>query len=824
MQAMKSLLVCSFLFSFLSISTTATPDTITPSRSMRDGETLVSAGGSFQLGFFSPGTSKGRYLGIWYSVHTETVVWVANRETPLGDSSGVLKVTEKGVLVLLNSTNTIVWSSNSSTTAGNPVSQLMDSGNLVLKEGNETNPDKFLWQSFDYPCDTFLPEMKLGWDLVTGLDRYVSSWRSTEDPSSGQFSLRMDRRGFPQIFVMKGAKIMSRAGSWNGLHFTAYPYSQQTQASPASEYEFVLNKDEVYYEYRLLNTSTFSRYMLNPSGTSARFTWVYRTHSWEQSSTFQADQCENYALCGAYTSCSVNVSPICACLKGFVPKSPKDWNSGYWSDGCVRKIPLACSSGDGFLNYTGVKLPDTSSSWYDKSMSLKECSGLCLNNCSCTAYANLDIREGGTGCLLWFGNLTDMTQFTSGGGQDLYVRMAASELDHIEEKSKFNKKKLPGILISSAVFLVVTLLIGLILYIRNKKLRNQGVRSIDCTKDYLGEDREDMELTPLFDLSTVAKATNDFSSSNKLGEGGFGPVYKGTLIGGKEIAVKRLSKNSGQGMIEFKNEVKLIARLQHRNLVKLLGCCVQEEEKILIYEFMPNKSLDFFIFDQEGQKLLDWPTCFHIIGGIARGLLYLHQDSRLRIIHRDLKASNILLDNDMNPKISDFGLAKTFGSDQSRGNTKRVVGTYGYMSPEYAVDGVFSMKSDVFSFGVILLEMLSRKKNRGFSHPDHHLNLLGHAWKLWIQDKQLELIDTMLYDSCNISEVLRCLHVGLLCVQRVPEDRPNMSYVVLMLSSDITLPPPKQPGFYTERSVPESPSRKRPFSVNYLSTTVIEAR
>ncbi|XP_021831808.1 G-type lectin S-receptor-like serine/threonine-protein kinase At4g27290 [Prunus avium] len=319
---------------------------------MRDGETLVSAGGSFQLGFFSPGTSKGRYLGIWYSVDTETVVWVANRETPLGDSSGVLKVTEQGVLVLLNSTNRI----------------------------------------------------------------------STDDPAPGEFSVRMDRCGLPQVVTMKGAKIMARVGSWNGLYVTGYPYPH-----PIFGYEFVFNKDEVYYEYRLLNTSMFLRYMLNPSGIAQRFRWVYQTHSWELSSTFQADQCGNYALCGAYTSCNINVSPICACLKGFILKSPKDWNSGDWSDGCVRKIPLACSYGDGFLKYTGVKLPDTSSSWFDKSMSLKECKGLCLANCSCTAYANLDIREGGTGCLLWFGNLTDIRQFTSGGGQDLYVRMAASE-------------------------------------------------------------------------------------------------------------------------------------------------------------------------------------------------------------------------------------------------------------------------------------------------------------------------------------------------------------------------------------------------------------
>ncbi|XP_034212745.1 G-type lectin S-receptor-like serine/threonine-protein kinase At4g27290 [Prunus dulcis] len=838
MQALRSIFVFYFLFPFLKISTPTTLDTITPNRYIRDGESLVSAGGSFELGFFSPGTSKGRYLGVWYTVDTEAVVWVANRETPLGDTSGVLNVTERGVLVLLNSSNSIVWSSNTSRTAGNPVSQLLDSGNLVVKDGNETNPVNFLWQSFDYLCDTFLPEMKLGWDLVTGLERYVSSWKSTDDPAPGEFSLRIDHRGFPQAVVVKGAKIVASAGSWNGLHFTAYPYPTQTRANPTLEYEFVLNKDEIYYEYRLSKRSTFSRYILNPSGIAQRLTWVRQTHSWELSSTFQAEQCDNYALCGAYASCKMNVSPLCACLKGFVPKSPKEWNSGYWSDGCVRKIPLACSSGDGFLKYTGVKLPDTSSTWFDKSMSLKECKGLCLNNCSCTAYANLDIREGGTGCLLWFGKLIEIREFTSGGGQDLYIRMAASELDQIEKKSKYNKKRLPGILlISSTLFLLGTLIIGLILYRRKKKLRSQakriltfihaeeishpisGVRSMDCRKDCLGQDMG----IPLLNLTTVANATNEFSSSNKLGEGGFGPVYKGTLIGGKEIAVKRLSKDSGQGLREFKNEVMLIGGLQHRNLVKLLGCCIQEDEKILIYEFMTNRSLDFFIFDHEGQKLLDWAACFHIIGGIARGLLYLHQDSRLRIIHRDLKASNILLDNNMNPKISDFGLAKTFGSDQSLGNTKRVVGTYGYMSPEYAVDGIFSMKSDVFSFGVILLEMLSRQKNRGFSNPDHHLNLLGHAWILWIEDKALELIDKTLRDSCTISEVLRCLHVALLCVQRVPEDRPSMSSVVLMLSSDVTLPPPKQPGFYTERSVPESPLSARQCSAN-TSITIIEAR
>ncbi|KAH0986362.1 hypothetical protein GBA52_013539 [Prunus armeniaca] len=772
------------------------------------------AGGTFQLGFFSPGKLTDRYLGIWYTISNEIVVWVANRETPLDDSSGVLKVTDQGVLVLLNSSNGIVWSSNSSKTVDNPVSQLLDSGNLVVKDADETNPDNFLWQSFDYPCDTFLPEMKLGWDFVTGLERYVSSWKSTEDPARGEFSLRMTPHGLPQLVVMKGAKIQTRSGSSNGLRLTG----SISRPNPLSEFEFFLNKDEVYYEYRLLNKSMPSRYTLNPFGIAQWFTWIENTHSWEPFFSTQQDQCEIYAFCGSYSSCNISNAPVCTCLKGFIPKSPEQWYSQNWSDGCVRNTPLSCSYNDGFFKYTSFKLPDTSSSWFDKSKSLKECKGLCLENCSCTSYANLDIREGGSGCLLWFGDLTDIRTFQS-DSQDLYIRLASSELDDIEKKSKFNKKRLAGIVISSVLFLVGMLTVGFIFYIRKKKLRNQVVRR----KDYLGEDREDMEL-PLFDLNTIVHATNGFSSRNKLGEGGFGPVYQGTLIGGKEIAVKRLSKDSGQGTREFKNEVILIAKLQHRNLVRLLGCCTQDDEKILIYEFMANRSLDFFIFDKERAKLLDWPKCFHIIDGIARGLLYLHQDSRLRIIHRDLKASNILLDDNMNPKISDFGLAKIFGGDQSRANTNRVVGTYGYMPPEYAVDGIFSTKSDVFSFGVVLLEILSRQKNRGFWHPDHHLNLLGHAWTLWIQSTPLELIDKSLSDSCTISEVLRCLHVALLCVQQVPEDRPSMSSVVLMLSSEVALLPPKQPGFYTERTLPDDLSRARDLSENNFSTTLLEGR
>ncbi|KAM0051944.1 putative protein kinase RLK-Pelle-DLSV family [Helianthus debilis subsp. tardiflorus] len=368
---------------------------------------------------------------------------------------------------------------------------------------------------------------------------------------------------------------------------------------------------------------------------------------------------------------------------------------------------------------------------------------------------------------------------------------------------KKSSSKLGAAIVAIVVSLVV--IVAIWYYLVLKKRRRRAITSIDL-KDETDESVMITKQSLQFDLGTIEEATTNFSTENKIGEGGFGVVYKGTLPSGLDIAVKRLSKGSGQGALEFKNEVLLLAKLQHRNLVRLLGFCIDAEEKILIYEYVANHSLDFFLFDPTKQVKLDWSTRYKIIKGIARGMLYLHEDSRLRIIHRDLKTSNILLDEEMNPKISDFGMARIVCRSQTQGMTNRIVGTFGYMSPEYAMHGHFSVKSDVFSLGVVLLEIISGKKNTRVSQPGY-ADLLCHAWTMWKNGEPFKIFDSNLVDSISDNEALRCINIALLCVQQDDELRPLMDSVVLMLNSySIPLPVPENPPLVSRRGVSYTPS------------------
>ncbi|KAF8043080.1 hypothetical protein BT93_A1430 [Corymbia citriodora subsp. variegata] len=821
-------------------------DILNQNTTIKDGDLLVSSGKTFALGFFSLSNSSRRYVGIWYyQVSEQTVVWVANRERPISGTSGVLSIDSDGNLMLHEKIGGFpVWSTNVSSASLNysTTAQLMDSGNLVLVQDFSK---RVIWQSFDYPTDTLLPFMKLGLDRKSGLDRFLTSWKSPEDPAPGSCSYRIDPIGNAQLLLYKDGNPYWRARSWTGRRWTGMP---EMTFNFMFNLSYVYEPNEVSLMFGTVNMSIITRLVLNESGSIQKFTWNEKDRRWIGFWSDPKEQCDYYGKCGNNSNCNPYVEDQfdCTCLPGFEPKSQGDWYLRDGSAGCVRKRGVSvCQRGEGFVKVAHVKAPDSSRARVNMSLSLKECQTECLRNCSCTAYAIANESLGGFGCLTWHGDLVDIRTFAYSGG-DLYVRVDAIELARYRKRNTLVKMAMVAMI---SVPALVLMLLGSLMYCllwkrkRERRGRNHLVSvttsstnfdELPGLKDLDSKNRRKTDL-PCFDFGTVAAATSNFSSFNELGQGGFGSVYKGVMNNGTEIAVKRLSIYSGQGNEEFKNELRLIAKLQHRNLVKILGSCIHEDEKLLIYEYLPNKSLDSFLFDETKRSLLDWGKRFEIANGIARGLLYLHHDSTLRIIHRDLKASNVLLDVALNPKISDFGMARICGEDQIEGKTTRVVGTYGYMAPEYAMQGLFSIKSDVYSYGVLLLEIITGQRNSGCYHRSPFCSLIGHVfgmcssqvWELWKEGKCMDIVDQSMDKTYSEEMALRCIQIGLLCVQRYPSDRPTMSTVVFMLgNADVVLPSPKLPAFIDESDyngdIQSACDGK--CSVNRVTITVVEAR
>ncbi|CAI8618088.1 unnamed protein product [Vicia faba] len=547
------------------------------------------------------------------------------------------------------------------------------------------------------------------------------------------------------------------------------------------------NEDEVSILYGVKDPRVLTRMVLEETGHVRRLTWQPSERRWFQIWYGPKEECDDFKQCGSNSNCDpYNADKFeCECLPGFEPKFAREWYLRDGSGGCVRKRNVStCGSGEGFVKVARVKVPDTSKARVNESLGLKECREKCLEDCSCVAYTSEnEVTE--SGCVTWHGDMEDTRTYTQ-VGQDLYTRVDAHELAMYAKHpyGSLGKKGMVAVLVISSC---LVLFIGIIFVYWFVKSRKQWSKrdpkysfrlSFGDSSNQQEFDSTNNSSLPFFDLSSIAAATDSFSLANKLGEGGFGSVYKGILSNGMAIAVKRLSKYSGQGIQEFKNEVVLISKLQHRNLVRILGCCIQGEEKMLIYEYLPNKSLDFFIFDKSKSSELDWRK-------------------------------------------------RMFGGDQIEAITNRVVGTYGYMSPEYAMEGQFSVKSDVYSFGVLLLEIITGKKNSGQYEDNASTNLVGHIWDLWREDKAMEIVDRSLGESFSEFEVQRCIQIGLLCVQDYAVDRPSMSAVVSMLGNDSTLPTPKQPAFIFKKSNYESsnPSTSEGiYSVNDVSMTMIEAR
>ncbi|WZZ28039.1 hypothetical protein YC2023_011440 [Brassica napus] len=686
---------------------------ITTESPLSIGQTLSSSNEIYELGFFSPpDNSQNQYVGIWFKgIIPRVVVWVANREKPVTDSTAHLAININGSLLLLDGKHGVLWSTRESSASNGSRAELSDEGNLIVTDNVS---GRRLWESFENLGDTLLPFSPLTYNLATGEKRVLTSWKSYTDPSRGDFVAHITPQVPSQLFTMRGSTPYYRTGPWAKTRFSGIPLMDETLASPFSFQQDANRSGSFSYVDR---SSKLSRLLITSEGTLMRFRHIGT--EWEVSYQAPANPCDVYGVCGPFGLCIMSDSPKCKCFKGFVPKFPEEWNRGNWTGGCIRRTELDCQGNSTgklanvFHPVANIKPPDFYT--FVSSVDAEDCYQSCLHNCSCLAFAYIR----GIGCLIWNQELIDVMQF-SAGGEILSIRLARSELGRNK-----HKKTILAFAVSISLFVILgSAAYGFYRY----KVKHNAIITTDASEDSWrrkGLKPQDVPGLNFFEMNTIETATNNFSLSNKLGQGGFGSVYKGKLQDRKEIAVKRLSSSSGQGKEEFMNEI------------------------------------------------IDWPKRFSIIQGIARGLLYLHRDSRLKVIHRDLKVSNILLDEKMTPKISDFGLARMYQGTEYQDNTRRVVGTLGYMAPEYAWTGTFSEKSDIYSFGVLLLEIISGEKISRFSYGEEGKTLLAYAWESWYENGGIDLLDKDVANSY----------------------RPNTLELMSLLTTTSDLQSPEQPTF-----------------------------
>ncbi|CAE5962810.1 unnamed protein product [Arabidopsis arenosa] len=534
---------------------------ITEGSPLSIGQTLSSSNGVYELGFFSPNNSQNQYVGIWFKgIIPRVVVWVANRENPVRDSTANLAISSNGSLQLFNGKHGVAWSSGEALASNGSRAELSDTGNLIVIDNFS---GRTLWQSFDHLGDTMLPFSTLKYNLATGEKQVLRSWKSYTDPSLGDFVLQITPQVPTQVLVMRGSTPYYRSGPWAKTRFTGIPLMDDTFTGPISLQQDTNGSGSLTY---LNGNFKRQRTMLTSKGSLQELSWHNGT-DWVLNFVAPAHSCDHYGVCGPFGLCVKSVPPKCKCFKGFVAKVIEEWKRGNWTGGCVRRTELYCqenSTGKDvnvFHPVARIKPPD----FYEFAsfVNVEECQKSCLHNCSCLAFAYIN----GIGCLMWNQDLMDAVQF-SAGGELLSIRLARSELG-----GNKRKKTITASIVSLSLFVI------------------------------------------------IASAAFGFWRYRV-----------------KHNVSANITKDASQ--VACRNDLK------------------------------PQD-----VSDSRKRLEIDWPKRFDIIQGIARGIHYLHRDSHLKVIHRDLKVSNILLDEKMNPKISDFGLARMYQGTEYQDNTRRVVGT-----------------------------------------------------------------------------------------------------------------------------------------------------
>ncbi|GLJ32910.1 hypothetical protein SUGI_0662930 [Cryptomeria japonica] len=735
-------------------------DALSLDTSITGNQTLISKNGTFELGFFNPKGTNNWYIGIWYAHMTEkTFVWVANRETPSRNGSGVLKLSKGGHLELFDAEGASLWFANISNKASRAV--ILDSGNFLIL--SDDNKSQTIWQSFDYPVDTWLPGMRYG-----GRQKLVC-WRSSLDPAPGLFSHHVDSdtSGSRQYVLTWNNSVQYWAsGTWDGQFFSRIPgltdngfYNFTVENTNSGLYATYTSKTIQKFRFVLVKSGAIEQYAQLDDGKWNMF--------WSQ----PRDQCAIYGLCGAYGNCNSNNVQFCSCVEGFTPKDTRAWDMGEsWSSGCVRQSPLNCNakngSTDGFLELS-VTLPDADSASSYPAASKQDCEKACLLNCSCTAFT---FTPSSGLCQIWSGDLLNMrNSLSSKSNSNVFVRVAASGLPKTDKS--FSSKRIITFIVG--VLAVALGIFSILMWWRHRQrhwLRSTE-RCADTSDPFLR----------MFSYMELKIATRNFRS--KLGSGGFGTVFKGSLTDSTLVAVKKM-EGSRQSEKQFRAEISSLGHIQHANLIRLRGFCAEGSRRFLIYDYMANGSLNSFLFTSNSkskQKALDWKIRFEIALGTARGLLYLHEECRDRIIHCDVKPENILLDGNFSPKLADFGLAKLVGRDFSQVLTT-TRGTRGYLAPEWISGLPITPKVDVYSFGMTLLEIISGRRNLDLNVKDSSQYYFP-AWAATqiYNDNIINMVEEGIAEERDFEEVRRAGIVGLLCIGRDEEVRPSMRQVVLML-------------------------------------------
>lgn len=744
---------------------------------------LVSPKGTFSSGFYKVG-NNAYCFSIWFTnSFDKTVVWIANRDNPVNGKNSRLTIHGNGNLALTDGDGSTVWSTNTFLESGEEV-RLLETGNLVLTN----KAGRIIWESFKFPTDTLLALQPLTKNTT------LVSARNQGKFLSGFYNLKFDDNNVLNL-VYNGPQISSvywPSNIVNVFDSGRTPYNSTRRAILHEDGRFA-SSDNLIFNASDSGARLNRRLTLDHDGVVRLYSLDESTGLWNISwQPGGLNTCLVHGLCGAYAVCTYkNSKTTCTCPDGFRRSDPADW-----SKGCSPRFKMTCNPADlDFLELPRVDYFGYDLETFSTGVSLEHCQNLCLNDCRCRGFGYALDGQGQCfpkGSLLNGHSLPNTRiimyvkvprRLRSSFGQTVKAKVdelncstAEVIINNSSDKQKTNNdrylKYLTGFLIAVALIEIILFFLGWWYFLRKRvhdEMVNMGYNIVRA----LGFKR--------FTYAELQSATRNFKE--EIGKGGFGTVYKGVLDDERAVAVKRL-EGALQGEAEFWAEVSIIGKINHRNLVKLWGFCAEKGHKLLVYEFLENGSLDRILFTDLADTL-GWEQRYNIAVGTAKGLSYLHEECLEWVLHCDVKAENILLDDCFEAKVADFGMSKLFKKEINESGFSRVRGTRGYLAPEWMLNLKIDAKADVYSYGVVLLELLTGKTASGFQSTKVHDNECNHLVQWVTQKIQVEgpekIFDERVNGEDSKEKLKRMLTVAMLCIREDRDTRPAMSKVVELL-------------------------------------------